>query len=180
MQVVRNVRVNANNSGPDNKICNTRFTITNFFPKMVNAQFRRSIHQYFVLIGIVQLNRNISANDTVMTWLPLGVVVALSVARDLIDDERRRHADQLVNSRSYTVCRGAGRGVHCRSGDLRVGDVLLLKRDDEIPADCVVLKTSDTRGLCYTQTTNLDGEPDLKPRRALDSTRRLSDEQVQL
>lgn len=53
--------------------------------------------------------------------------------------------------------------------DIQVGDVLLIRTNEEIPADCIVLGTSEPSGtgLCYTETQNLDGETNLKIRHAL-------------
>jgi len=53
---------------------------------------------------------------------------------------------------------------------LEVGDVVLLREDDQIPADIVVLSTSDADGVCFVETKNLDGETNLKPRRSLRAT----------
>lgn len=36
-----------------------------------------------------------------------------------------------------------------------------------IPCDIIVIKSSDENGLCYLETTNLDGESALKPRQAI-------------
>ncbi|KAL9086795.1 MAG: hypothetical protein Q9165_006942 [Trypethelium subeluteriae] len=49
----------------------------------------------------------------------------------------------------------------------QVGDFVRLYNDEEIPADIVVLSTSDPDGACYVQTKNLDGETNLKVRQAL-------------
>ncbi|CRK21572.1 hypothetical protein BN1723_019369, partial [Verticillium longisporum] len=55
--------------------------------------------------------------------------------------------------------------------DLRVGDYVRIYNDDEIPADIVILATSDPEGACYVETKNLDGETNLKFRSALRCTR---------
>lgn len=63
---------------------------------------------------------------------------------------------------------------------LEVGDVVLLRENEQVPADIVVLSTSDPDGVCYLETKNLDGETNLKPRRAVHATSRiLSEEDIE-
>ncbi|KAF7313954.1 P-type phospholipid transporter [Mycena chlorophos] len=64
---------------------------------------------------------------------------------------------------------------------LDVGDLVLLKDNDQVPADIIVLATSDPDGNCYLETKNLDGETNLKLRKALTATRGMScnEEEVQ-
>lgn len=51
--------------------------------------------------------------------------------------------------------------------NVKVGDFVRIYNDDQIPADIVVLATSDPDGACYVETKNLDGETNLKLRHAL-------------
>ncbi|KAJ3129571.1 hypothetical protein HK098_001047 [Nowakowskiella sp. JEL0407] len=51
--------------------------------------------------------------------------------------------------------------------NLRVGDFVLLRNNDKIPADIVIVSTSEKDGLCYVETKNLDGETNLKIRRGI-------------
>jgi phospholipid-translocating ATPase len=60
---------------------------------------------------------------------------------------------------------------------LEVGDVVLLRDDDQVPADIVVLSTSDPDGMCYVETKNLDGETNLKPRKAVRGTSGIKSEE---
>ncbi|KAF5360300.1 hypothetical protein D9758_009101 [Tetrapyrgos nigripes] len=60
---------------------------------------------------------------------------------------------------------------------LEVGDIVLLHDNEQVPADVVVLATSDPDGMCYLETKNLDGETNLKPRKALKSTMSISSEE---
>ncbi|CAJ2504225.1 Uu.00g116190.m01.CDS01 [Anthostomella pinea] len=57
--------------------------------------------------------------------------------------------------------------------NLQVGDFVRLYNDDELPADVIVLATSDSDGACYVETKNLDGETNLKVRQALHCGRSL-------
>ncbi|KAJ3170240.1 hypothetical protein HDU88_008867 [Geranomyces variabilis] len=51
--------------------------------------------------------------------------------------------------------------------NVRVGDFVLLQNNDPIPADIVIVSTSEPDGLCYVETKNLDGETNLKVRRGV-------------
>ncbi|GLA13951.1 hypothetical protein AnigIFM62618_011369 [Aspergillus niger] len=55
--------------------------------------------------------------------------------------------------------------------DVNVGDFVRLYNGDQIPADMVILSTSDPDGACYVETKNLDGETNLKVRHALNCGR---------
>jgi phospholipid-translocating ATPase len=57
--------------------------------------------------------------------------------------------------------------------DVRVGDFVRIYNDEEIPADIVILSTSDSDGACYVETKNLDGETNLKVRHALRAGRKI-------
>ncbi|CAI5759985.1 unnamed protein product [Candida verbasci] len=51
--------------------------------------------------------------------------------------------------------------------DVKVGDVLRIYNNDEVPADLIILSTSDDDNCCYVETKNLDGETNLKVKQAL-------------
>lgn len=57
-------------------------------------------------------------------------------------------------------------------------DIIWLKENEEIPCDVLLLATPEPSGVCYIQTTNLDGESDLKLRQALPATAALSTDRI--
>lgn len=80
----------------------------------------------------------------------------------------------VVDWRKRTT--GAARWERTLWKKLEVGDIVLLRDNEQVPADIVVLSTSDPDGMCYLETKNLDGETNLKPRKACKSTSTLSSE----
>ncbi|KAI8076840.1 uncharacterized protein BX664DRAFT_304347 [Halteromyces radiatus] len=54
--------------------------------------------------------------------------------------------------------------------DLHVGDYVQIRNDEDVPADVVILSTSEPDSLCYIETQNLDGETNLKVRQGLEGT----------
>ncbi|KAI1129536.1 hypothetical protein F5Y10DRAFT_238126 [Nemania abortiva] len=72
---------------------------------------------------------------------------------------------------------GAGPGGDDKDGDyswaqvewkdVRVGDIVRLRRDEAVPADIVLLHATGENGIAYIDTMDLDGETNLKSRESL-------------
>lgn len=50
--------------------------------------------------------------------------------------------------------------------DIRVGDIIKLRRDDNVPADVILLHATGPNGIAYIETMALDGETNLKSKQA--------------
>lgn len=155
-----------------NAISNTKYNALTFVPYNLMEQFSRAMNRYFLIIACLQLVEEITPVNPLTTWLPLAVIFGVTAVKEGLDDLGRRRADNAANARRYTVVRD-GRSTEVASKDIRVGDIVQLKANDEVPCDMVVVSTSDAKGNCFIQTTNLDGESNLKVRSALPSTAEL-------
>ncbi len=51
--------------------------------------------------------------------------------------------------------------------NLNVGDILRIHKDEEVPADILIISVSDPEGTCFIETKNLDGETNLKSRHSM-------------
>ena len=58
----------------------------------------------------------------------------------------------------------APRWKHTMWEDLAVGDFVMLRNNDPIPADILICSTSEEENTCFIETKNLDGETNLKAR----------------
>ncbi|KAF8491068.1 hypothetical protein F5888DRAFT_1866433 [Russula emetica] len=59
------------------------------------------------------------------------------------------------------------------SSSIRVGDLVLLEKNQRVLADLILLRTSDSSGTCFIRTDQLDGETDWKLRVAVPATQKL-------
>jgi phospholipid-translocating ATPase len=49
----------------------------------------------------------------------------------------------------------------------KVGDFVLLRNNDPVPADILIVSTSEPENLCFVETKNLDGETNMKVKRGV-------------
>lgn len=88
---------------------------------------------------------------------------------------RRHRRDQEVNSQKYRrlLQSSAGGSELVAASKLRVGDIIIVDKDQRVPADLVLLRTSERTGAVFVRTDQLDGETDWKLRLAVPTTQKL-------
>lgn len=121
------------------------------------------MNQYFLLIACLQLWPLITPVNPASTWGPLIFIFAVSATKEGWDDYNRYLSDKKANEKEVWVVK-QGIKKHIQAQDIRVGNIVWLRENDEVPCDLVLVGTSDLQGLCYVETSALDGETDLKTR----------------
>ncbi|CAI5468735.1 unnamed protein product [Closterium sp. Yama58-4] len=158
----------------NNSISTTKYSILSFLPKALFEQFRRVANLYFLLCAILALTP-LTPYAPYSLIAPLVLVVGVSMIKEAIEDWRRYLADDEVNKRKVLRHVGEGRFEPCEWKAVRVGDVVKVLKDEFFPADLLMLASSYPDGVCYVETMNLDGETNLKLRKALERTLPLED-----
>ena len=110
-------------------------------------------------------------------WAPLGGVISVSLIREAVDDFRRYQRDKEVNSSRYVKLTAKGQ-VSVASSALRVGDVVYVEKGQRVPADMILLKTTEHSGACFIRTDQLDGETDWKLRLAVPCSQKVLDNEI--
>jgi phospholipid-transporting ATPase len=94
------------------------------------------------------------------------IVLMISICKECAEDIKRHIADRQTNyskaERISEVCAETTETIFWEG--IRVGDLILLHNNHEIPADMIILASSDPMGHVYLETSNIDGETNLKLR----------------
>eukprot|EP00941_MAST-03F_sp_MAST-3F-sp1_P005923 g5923.t1 len=154
----------------DNVVITSLYTFWNFVPKSLFQQFQRLANYFFLIIGLLMLFG--SATDLYGSPLhPWGTLISLMLVMlftmfmQARDDIARHRNDAEVNSRPAR-CVNKNETIEWRA--VRVGDIIVVKNREYMPADLVVLATSEKAGISYVETSNIDGETNLKIRSSIE------------
>lgn len=155
----------------NNFIKTSKYTWQNFLPRSLFEQFRRLGNQYFLLLVILMmLGTYTDLFDSPIapftTLAPLIIVLSVSLAQEGYTDFKRHKSDDETNGRSAEVLNGSNDKRGTKWEDLRVGDIITVKNGNPLPADIVLLGTSEEEAICYIETSQIDGETNLKLHRA--------------
>ncbi|KAI8598926.1 hypothetical protein EDD21DRAFT_308713 [Dissophora ornata] len=152
---------------PTNNIKTTKYTPATFLPVNLLFQFKRFYNIYFLCAAIfVCAEPSLSPVTEIM---PLTLVLTITAIKDALEDYRRHQQDRRSNSLECTLVR-QGTLIPIKSKDIRPGDVLKICKNDKIPADVVLFASSMDEGACFVETSELDGETNLKRKCALSLT----------
>lgn len=101
-------------------------------------------------MACLQLWGEITPVHPLSTWIPLIFIVSVGATKELIDDYFRMKADNQANRRPVTVIRGGIEQV-VPSREIRVGEIVKVEQDEELPCDICILKSSDPKGVAYIE-----------------------------
>ncbi|EGG17717.1 P-type ATPase [Cavenderia fasciculata] len=165
-----------------NEVITSKYNVITFFPKVIFYQFSRLANLYTLCIVILCMF-SFSPVGPISSVTPLLVVISVSCFKELVEDIKRHRQDKEINNRLARIYRPpqpfsdrddvsllSSQPSHPTRGDfesaswkdIRVGDIILVKDGELLPADIICLSTSRNDGRTYLETANLDGETNLK------------------
>uniref|UniRef100_A0A8B9HRB2 Phospholipid-transporting ATPase n=1 Tax=Astyanax mexicanus TaxID=7994 RepID=A0A8B9HRB2_ASTMX len=157
---------------PKNAIKNQKYNILTFVPGVLYQQFKFFLNLYFLVVACSQFVPSLKIGYLYTYWAPLGFVLAVTMVREAVDEVRRYRRDKEMNSQLYSKLTVRGK-IQVKSSDIQVGDLIIVEKNQRIPADMIFLRTSEKTGSCFIRTDQLDGETDWKLKIAVACTQRL-------
>ena len=145
----------------NNKIDTTKYNIFTFIPKGLLYQFMRLANVYFLFTAILQCIPIISPLGSATALVPIIFVLAVSLIREAYEDCKRANLDKIQNSVKCKVYRN-NLWEDIESGNLEIGEIVIVEQDEIFPADLVLLDSPLPEGICFIETGSLDGEKTLK------------------
>ena len=140
---------NADMNYPDNVYVTAKYTWYTFLPLNLYEQFRRVANTYFVAIVALMFIPGVSPFPVWTTMAPLVFILSIAAIKEWLEDRARQRKDAETNGlpvqRVDRKSRSLEKTTH---GELRVGDLVCIEENEEIPADVVLLYTSKKDGSC--------------------------------
>ncbi|XP_029021680.1 phospholipid-transporting ATPase VB [Betta splendens] len=153
---------------PGNAIKTTKYTPLFFIPMNLFEQLHRWANVYFVGLAFLNFVPVVNAFQPAVALIPICIIMSLTALKDAWEDFRRYQSDRKLNNMPcFIYGRKEKQFVERRWKDVRVGDFVKVVCNETIPADLLLLHTSDPDCVCHIETANLDGETNLKQRRAV-------------
>uniref|UniRef100_A0A914W4H3 Phospholipid-transporting ATPase n=1 Tax=Plectus sambesii TaxID=2011161 RepID=A0A914W4H3_9BILA len=151
-----------------------KYNAVTFLPRFLMEQFRRYNNIFFLIIALLQQIPDVSPTGRYTTAVPFIIILSISALKEIFEDLKRRKSDMKVNNFRVQVFRGTT-WMDYSWKDVCVGDVVRVDNDHLFPADLVLLSSSEPQAMAYIETSNLDGETNLKIRQGLTATSHLLD-----
>ncbi|TFK69129.1 phospholipid-translocating P-type ATPase [Pluteus cervinus] len=176
-----------------NTVKNQKYNVFTFLPLVFYEQFKFFFNLYFLLVALSQFIPALKIGFILTYIAPLAFVLCVTMGKEAYDDYKRYQRDKEANSQKYLILESQVSdepsalssveeylNTHANtrsipSSSLRVGDLVLLEKNQRVPADLILLKTSDASGTCFIRTDQLDGETDWKLRIAVPECQKMEE-----
>uniref|UniRef100_A0A7N4P2S9 Phospholipid-transporting ATPase n=1 Tax=Sarcophilus harrisii TaxID=9305 RepID=A0A7N4P2S9_SARHA len=142
-----------------------KYSVVTFLPRFLYEQIRRAANAFFLFIALLQQIPDVSPTGRYTTLVPLIFILTVAGIKEIIED--------YVKLFSFSVLRN-GMWQNIIWKEVAVGDVVKVTNEQYLPADLILISSSEPQAMCYVETSSLDGETNLKIRQSLAQTANLN------
>lgn len=130
--------------------------------------FSRVAYLYFLIQAGLSWWSVVSPYSGIGSTAALLFVLIVAGVKAVWEDMKRHQEDQRMNTSITHRLNADGTVEDIPWTDVKVGDAIVVRDDENFPADLLCLQSALPDNVCFIRTTNLDGETNLKIRKPLD------------
>ena len=160
-----------------NRINNCKYNFFSFLPVFLYNEYRHFSNFYFLFVTLIQIYKPFRVGFIIADVGPLIVITTLSLLKEIWDEIKRKRKDKDINKEKFIklTCKGEEEVL---SENIKEGDFLIIKKNQRVPADMILLYTKDKSGTSFVRTDQLDGETDWKVRESIKFTQKLGQKDI--
>uniref|UniRef100_A0AAX7T955 Phospholipid-transporting ATPase n=1 Tax=Astatotilapia calliptera TaxID=8154 RepID=A0AAX7T955_ASTCA len=140
-----------------NRVSTAKYNVLTFLPRFLYSQFRRAANAFFLFIALLQQIPDVSPTGRWTTLVPLLFILVVAAVKEIIEDLVRLAWNTTPAWTQSVLRNGAWEIVHWEKVCFH-----------SVPLLVTILH--EPQGMCYIETSNLDGETNLKIRQGLQVT----------
>ena len=149
-----------------NKVRTTKYTWLSWAPLSLLMQFKRAANIYFLIISILTL-MPFSPKTPASMIGTFSFVLFVTMLKEALENYFRYVTDKEANGNlCETYSYENKEFVETKWKDIRVGDLVKIYKEGKFPVDMMLMVTPNSDGLVFVDTSNLDGETNLKDKAA--------------
>jgi phospholipid-translocating ATPase len=101
-------------------------------------------------------------------------VLFITMMKEAYDDFQRFRRDKEMNNKKHQIlsAKSPSGYISISSQQLKVGHIVKVSKNERVPADLLLLYTTEKTGTVFIRTDQLDGETDWKLRKAVPLTQK--------
>ncbi|EFA82304.1 hypothetical protein PPL_04728 [Heterostelium album PN500] len=160
---------------PNNRIAVSSYSVPYFLKKFFLHHTFRLGYLYLFLIMILQFIPGLTPIGQFTTLGPLLVVLVITFVFQMFTTfQQQRHLDREVNGKTVTILKGSN-FVDCKAYKLKPGDIIRVTNNEVVPADMILLATSDEENISMVEYYESDGETKFSTKNPLEFTSNLKE-----
>jgi magnesium-transporting ATPase (P-type) len=124
-----------------NDVRTSQYTLLSFWPLALLNQYKNPFNIFFLVMMIINCIPAISPTSPVTTIIPVVVVLIINLIREAAEDFKKHRNDRRANDAPCYIYKSP-KFVKEKCKNINVGNVIRVKKDEEIPADLLIIKSS--------------------------------------
>uniref|UniRef100_A0A8B9ST13 Phospholipid-transporting ATPase n=1 Tax=Anas platyrhynchos TaxID=8839 RepID=A0A8B9ST13_ANAPL len=154
----------------DNWVSTAKYSVVTFLPRFLYEQIRKAANAFFLFIALLQQIPDVSPTGRYTTLVPLLFILTVAGIKEIIEDYVKENNQLTLQTSILFVFLFHATVLLPLIHQVAVGDIVKVTNGQHLPADMIILSSSEPQAMCYIETANLDGETNLKIRQGLSQT----------